>query len=120
MGVICHGHDPNKENEITRINNPIFFDKNYIDKVILIQKNFKAYNSKKKNLLLIKDQRQEKLYKELSSKKLINFNKILETKSYQFYSSLDKKILPKPFKAPSSKIPSVILSVFFSGLNSKI
>ena len=52
MGVICHGHDPNKENEITRINNPIFFDKNYIDKVILIQKNFKAYNSNKKNLSL--------------------------------------------------------------------
>ena len=96
MGVICHGQEPNKENEITSNYNPIFYDKNYIDKIVLIQKNFKAYNLKKKNLLLIKDQRQEKLYKELSSKKLINFNKILESKSFKYYNKLisSDKILP--------------------------
>ena len=48
MGVICHGQSPNSEKEITRINNPIFFDKKYINKIILIQKTFKAYNTRKK------------------------------------------------------------------------
>ena len=96
MGVICHGHDPNKENEITRINNPIFFFFFYIDKVILIQKNFKAYNSNKKNLSLLKGKKEEKIYKELASKKLINFNKILDSKSFKYYNKqiTSGKILP--------------------------
>ena len=113
MGVICHGQEPNKENEITRNYNPIFYDKNYIDKIVLIQKNFKAYNSKKKNLLLIKDQRQEKLYKELSSKKLINFNKILESKSFKYYNKLisSEKILPfKELISSNKKLKKKLLS----------
>ena len=36
----------------------------------------------------------------------------------QKYSSFDKNMRPKPFRDPSSKIPSVILSEFFSGLYS--
>ena len=47
MGVICHGQSPKIEKEITRINNPIFFDKKYLNKIILIQKYFRAYFSKK-------------------------------------------------------------------------
>ena len=113
MGVICHGQEPNSENEITRNYNPIFYDKNYIDKIVLIQKNFKAYNLKKKNLLLIIDQRQEKLYKELSSKKLINFNKILESKSFKFYNKLisSEKILPfKELISSNKKLKKKLLS----------
>ena len=92
MGVICHGQSPKIENEITRINVPIFFDKKYLDKIILIQKNYRIYNTKKNNLA----NGQEKIHKELESKKLINFNKILQSKSYQYYNYLitSKKILP--------------------------
>ena len=96
MGVICHGQSPNSEKEITRINNPIFFDKKYINKIILIQKTFKAYNTRKKNILSMKISKEAKIYNELKPKKLINFNKILESKSQKYYEYLisSKKILP--------------------------
>ena len=92
MGVICHGQSPKIEKEITRINNPIFFDKKYLNKIILIQKYFRAYFSKKNNSII----NQEKIFKELESQKLINFNKILESKSHQYYNELisSKKIIP--------------------------
>ena len=41
MGVICHGQSPKIENEITRINQPIFFDKKYLNKIILIKNQMK-------------------------------------------------------------------------------
>ena len=96
MGVICHGQSPDLEQEITSAKNPIFFDRKYLNTIILIQKTFRAYNSKKKKLLSIKTEKENKIYNSLVPKKLINFNKILETKSYQYYSSLisSKKILP--------------------------
>ena len=65
MGVICHGQSPKIENEITRINVPIFFDKNYLDKIILIQKNYRIYNAKKNNFA----NGQAKINKELESAK---------------------------------------------------
>ena len=96
MGVICHGQSPQIEKEITRFNNPIFLDKKYLDKVKLIQKKYREYNSKKNNIMYIKISTEAKIYKELESQKLINFNKILESKSHQYYTNLisTKKILP--------------------------
>ena len=113
MGVICHGQSPNLEQKITRANNPVFFDKKYLNKIILIQKTFKAYNSKKKFLSKLKSSKEAKIFKELKPKKLINFNKILESKSYQYYSSLisSKKILPfKEIISNNKKLQKKLLS----------
>ena len=66
MGVICHGQSPDTEKEITRANPPIFLDKKYLDKIILIQKNYKSYNSRKKNII----SNISKIKKELEFKKI--------------------------------------------------
>lgn len=119
MGVICHGQSPDIEKEITRINNPIFFDKKSIEKIILIQKNYRSYKTRKKNMILIKNIKESQIYKELQSQKLINFNKILESKSYLYYKQLlsTKKIIPfeeliKTNKKLQKKIESIKTNSF--------
>ena len=114
MGVICHGQSPDSEMEIKRANNPIFLDKKYLNKIILIQKTFKTYNSKKKFLLSLKNSKESKLFNQLKPKKLINFNRILESKSYQYYSSLisSNKILPfKDLISSNKKLQKKISSI---------
>ena len=110
MGVICHGQSPDTEKEITRANPPIFLDKKYLDKIILIQKKYKSYNSRKKNII----SNISKIKKELEFKKLINFNKILECKSEQYYNFLilSKKIIPfEELIKNNKKIQKKILSL---------
>ena len=94
MGVICHGQTPNYEKDITKINNnPIFLEKKSIEKVIVIQNNFRIFQAKNK-LIKIKNELKENIIKELDNLKLIDYNKILECKSEQYYNKLliSKKI----------------------------
>ena len=98
MGVICHGQSPSIEKDITKIhNNPIFLEKNTMDKIIKIQKNYRCFLVKNK-LLSLKKELKEKIFNELDNEKLIDLNKILESKSEQYYKKLlsSKKI--KPFE----------------------
>ena len=87
MGVICHGQSPDFENSITKVNKPIYFTNNNIDKIILIQRYYKMHFSRNKYNSL-KKEKESKIYNELESQKLINFNKILECKSEIFYKKL--------------------------------
>ena len=113
MGVICHGQSPDFENSITKVNNPIYLTKNNIDKIIIIQRNYKMHFSRNKYISL-KKEKESKIYNELESQKLINFNKILECKSEIFYKKLisSKKILPyQEIIKNDKKIQKKILSL---------
>ena len=114
MGVICHGQSPSIEKEITRVNNPIFFNKKNIKKIILIQKTFKAYKSRQNIIISLKNEKETKLFNELKIHKLINFNKITDSKSLQYYKHLinSKKIIPfKELISKNKKIQNKILSI---------
>ena len=99
MGVICHGQDSTNENELIRNinNNPIFLEKKTLDKIIKIQKKCRYFLSKKK-LLNLKKSSKEDIFKELDTKKLIDFNKILECKSEIYYNKLIFSNKIKPFE----------------------
>ena len=96
MGVICHGQTPNYEKDITKINNKPF-DKNGIRKIIKIQNNYRSFKSRNK-LLNLKKEIKEKIFKQLDSEKLINYNKILECKSEQYYNKLISNNIIIPYE----------------------
>ena len=96
MGVICHGPSVNFEKDITKVNiRRIFLEKKTLEKIIKIQRNYKRHKSKH-HLLSLRKELKEKIFNELDEKKLIDLNKILESKSEQYYNKLisSKKIRP--------------------------
>ena len=96
MGVLCRGQTPSSEADITKINNnPIIYEQKEIEKIILIQRRYRIFQARKK-LSILKNEKIDSIYKELEEMKLIDFNRILESKSEQYYNRLilSRKIIP--------------------------